>query len=107
MPEGAPTTASKAVDYRNLIWLCGGWFKTGKSCFTYNPRADSWAPAANLTFYRDHFGLVVLRDSLYAIGGAVSPLTAERYHPSTKAWQMLPGQLAHKAYQAVIVPIGE
>ena len=105
-PSGAQQYDQAAVVYRDLIWQCGGWNGPGTACFSYNPRSDVWTSAASMTTARCDFGLVVLGDSIYAIGGHSSPKTAERYNPSTNAWEPLPGQLTNYAYEAVILPIG-
>ena len=102
--RGHPVQA--AVVYRDVLWLCGGWaVPASAACFTYDPRRDVWSPAASMTTSRYLFGLVVLGDFIYAIGGpmASSAKSAERYNPSNQTWEPLPGQLANSAFHAVII----
>ena len=106
-PSGAQKKSHAAVVFRDLIWLCGGWMGSSitNTCFTYNPLTDVWSSVASMTTDRDYFELIVLGDSIYAIGGLVSPKTVERYDASTNVWVMLPDELLNDALSAVIVPV--
>ena len=102
-PEAHQSWQAAAV-YRDLIWQCGGNIAPSTRCFTYNPRTDVWTATATMTTGRFYFGLVVLGDSIYAIGGELSPKTVERYNASTNVWELLPGQLATNADAVAIMP---
>ena len=66
---------------------------------------DVWSSTANMTTERYFFDLVVLGDFIYAIGGEGASATAERYNPSTRVWELLPGRLTIGVARAVTLPI--
>src|SRR5579862_2903447 len=58
--------------YDGRIYIAGGFDSTDsptKRAYRYDPRRDAWERIADLPAERHHMPLVVLNDTLYAIGG--------------------------------------
>src|SRR4051812_401927 len=73
------------VLYRGRIYIAGGIDSTGqttKVVCRLDPRANKWTKLADLPQPRHHMPLVVLNDTLYAIGG----FDELRFIPKADLW---------------------
>lgn len=71
--------------YRGRIYIAGGIDSTGqttKVTYRYDPGANRWTRLADLPAPRHHMPLVVLNDTLYAIGG----FDDLRFTPRADVW---------------------
>lgn len=58
-----------------------------------------WTPVANMNGRRLQFGVAVLDDKLYVVGGrdGLKTLnTVECYNPKTKTWSVMPPMSTHR-----------
>src|SRR5688572_15681826 len=71
-----PLQEMSAAVLRGKIYLAGGINSSNeaaKVAFRYDPGTDRWERIADLPVERHHMPLVVVNDSLYAIGGYEPP----------------------------------
>lgn len=62
-------------------------------------RIDKWIHIANMTIRRLQFGVAVIEDKLYVVGGRDGLKTLNRvecYDFKTKTWTNLPEMLTHR-----------
>ena len=74
-----------AALYGEQIYVAGGIDSTNqttKVVYRYDPRRNAWQRIADLPEPRHHMPLVVLNDTLYAIGG----FDELRFTPKTSLW---------------------
>lgn len=65
----------------------------------YELRTNMWTPVANMNGRRLQFGVAVLDDKLYVVGGrdGLKTLnTVECYNPRTKTWSVMPPMSTHR-----------
>ncbi|KAL6032112.1 hypothetical protein STEG23_011067, partial [Scotinomys teguina] len=65
----------------------------------YDLRTNMWTPVANMNGRRLQFGVAVLDDKLYVVGGrdGLKTLnTVECYNPKTKTWSVMPPMSTHR-----------
>ena len=65
----------------------------------YCLRTNSWTQVGNMSGRRLQFGVAVLEDKLYVVGGrdGLKTLnTVECYDPKRKAWTMMPPMATHR-----------
>jgi N-acetylneuraminic acid mutarotase len=100
------------------IYVIGvpGYIYTGPppQCYTqvYDPESNRWTVGANITTNRFYFGVAVVNDKLYAIGGVTYSLFGfvgpsavnEQYTPSLYGTQLQP-ELVYAAAGAVAITI--
>jgi N-acetylneuraminic acid mutarotase len=78
--EGEKAAATTGVDAPERIYIFAEIHETGEqseySVQIYNPENDSWTVGADIPTHRIHFGVAVLDDLFYVIGGgtAYSPI---------------------------------
>jgi hypothetical protein len=69
------TAAATTGDYaQKRIYVFFGRYTTSSTVLpnlAYNPSNEAWAAAAAPSLYRQNFGVAVLNDTLYAVGGRV------------------------------------
>ena len=56
---------------------------------TYNPEANTWSPAPDMSAHRSGAGVAILEGQLYAVGGHDGPLvrkSVEGFNPLTQKW---------------------
>src|SRR4051812_31757363 len=71
--------------YRGKIYIAGGLDSTGattKVTYRYDPKANTWERLADLPEPRHHMPLLVLNDTLYAVGG----FDELRFTPKATMW---------------------
>lgn len=77
------------------VYVAGGFDTTGtptKVAYRYDPARDAWERIADLPEARHHMPLVVVHDTLYAVGGLsgmrfVAESNLWVYRPETNAWE--------------------
>lgn len=65
----------------------------------YDLRTDSWVEFANMNGRRLQFGLAVIDDCLYVVGGRDGLKTlngVECFNPSTKTWSLVTPMSTHR-----------
>ena len=73
--EGEKAGATSGVDAPKLIYIFAGVHKGGETEYLvqiYNPKNDSWTAGAEIPTDRTGFGVAVLDDLFYVIGGETS-----------------------------------
>lgn len=81
--------------YITSIYYCEG----ATSIEKYDLRTNMWTPVANMNGRRLQFGVAVLDDKLYVVGGrdGLKTLnTVECYNPKTKTWSVMPPMSTHR-----------
>jgi hypothetical protein len=61
----------------------GGWTNVNQE---YNPATDTWTTKAPMPAPRGYFGMGVVNNKIYAIGGWPNYATNEEYNPATNTW---------------------
>lgn len=59
----------------------------------YDPSLDKWGPVSEMSVCRSDFGVGVLDNVLYAVGGfngSEFVKSAEKYSPSDRLWSSIP-----------------
>lgn len=76
-PAIDPRGTSGAVAWHGEIWLFGGESQARKACLAdvlrLDPRAGRWEPGPPLPTARNYARAVVLRDTVYTVGGSLQP----------------------------------
>jgi N-acetylneuraminic acid mutarotase len=90
------TTGVKAPQKVYVLGVPYGLFPKPVYNQVYDPEADAWTIATSMPTYRTHFGVAVVNDMLYAIGGY--------YTESQEAW--LHGSVKPVAVNEQYIPIG-
>lgn len=65
----------------------------------YELRTNTWTPVANMNGRRLQFGVAVLDDKLFVVGGrdGLKTLnTVECYNPRSKTWSVMPPMSTHR-----------
>ena len=65
----------------------------------YDLRTNSWTQVANMNGRRLQFGVAVIDDKLYVVGGrdGLKTLnTVECYDPKKKTWTLMPAMTTHR-----------
>jgi len=65
----------------------------------YDLRTNTWTQIANMNGRRLQFGVAVIEDKLYVVGGrdGLKTLnTVECYDPKKKVWQPMPAMATHR-----------
>ena len=65
----------------------------------YEPRTDNWLQVANMNGRRLQFGVAVVDDRLFVVGGrdGLKTLnTVECYDPRKKTWSLMPPMATHR-----------
>lgn len=65
----------------------------------YDPRLNTWTVVATMTGRRLQFGVAVLDDKLYLVGGRDGLKTlnsVECFNPRTKTWSVMPPVATHR-----------
>src|SRR3954470_16876021 len=93
------------VLYRGKIYIAGGIDSTGvttKVAYPFDPKAHVWEKIAALPEPRHHMPLVVLNDTLYAIGG----FDELRFMPKASLWIYREDRNAWESRASLPVPRG-
>lgn len=75
------------------------YYEGATSIEKYDLRTNMWTPVANMNGRRLQFGVAVLDDKLYVVGGrdGLKTLnTVECYNPKTKTWSVMPPMSTHR-----------
>ena len=65
----------------------------------YDLRTNTWTQVANMNGRRLQFGVAVIEDKLYIVGGrdGLKTLnTVECYNPKNKSWSLMPPMSTHR-----------
>ncbi len=101
-----------AVEYNGLIYVFGGSGGTAgslyKTAFAYNPDNNSWQQLADMTYFHQKPGVVVLGEKIYVAGGwddsNQASANLEIYDPSTNTWsEAAPMPIGRSSAPAVVV----
>ncbi|XP_054167641.1 kelch-like protein 20 [Oppia nitens] len=98
-----------AASFLGNIYVCGGAGNSnGKTCETYDPRANQWTPIASMNIKRLNFKLIVFQNKLYALGGDTSDgitNTVEIYDENQNQWHYTNITLPYKldSYGAAVI----
>lgn len=87
------------------IYIAGGFDSTDSPtavAYRYDPRSNAWSRIANLPEDRHHMPLVVVNDTLYAIGG----LEGQKFVPKTNLWIYRPERNVWEDRAALPAPRG-
>lgn len=81
--------------WRGRIWVAGGYSADTRAepspkVWSYDPELDAWQGEADLVGPKASLSLVVVDDTLYAIGGEDGFDGAMVYDPETISWSALP-----------------
>lgn len=77
----------------------GDYVSGATSIERYDLRSNTWIHVANMNGRRLQFGVAVLDDKLYVVGGrdGLKTLnTVECYNPKTKSWNVMPPMSTHR-----------
>jgi non-specific serine/threonine protein kinase len=81
----------------------GGLGDATRGAFVYDPRADSWARAADMPFRRTAGGAAVLGDRIIVVGGiGDSPAATMVFDPRANGWTAGPPLPAPREHLAVV-----
>jgi len=87
------------VQIKLVFLTCGCCHSGATSIEKYELRTNMWTPVANMNGRRLQFGVAVLDDKLYVVGGrdGLKTLnTVECYNPRTKTWSVKPPMSTHR-----------
>lgn len=88
-----------SIMYRCVLNWLSFFFKGATSIEQYCLRRDTWRQVAVMSGRRLQFGVAVLDDRLYVVGGrdGLKTLnTVECYNPRSKSWSVMPPMSTHR-----------
>nr|CAB3260019.1 kelch-like protein 5 [Phallusia mammillata] len=112
LPERRPCVQQPRKSTTGHLYAIGGMdtSKVGFTCATsierYNARTNRWNQIAHMTGRRLQFGVAVLDDKLYVVGGRdglKTVNTVECFNSRTKTWSVMPPVGTHRHGLAVAV----
>nr|XP_039252170.1 kelch-like protein 5 isoform X1 [Styela clava] len=104
LPERHPSLQSPRKSTTGQLFAIGGMdsgkgFSSAATIECFDPRRNTWAVFASMTGRRLQFGVAVLDEKLYLVGGRDGLKTlnsVECFNPRTKTWNALPPVATHR-----------